>query len=350
MFNLILVALFGSFVFIAPVRYDWDQIYCFIGMMGIVVLSWFFEKRRTVSLRTLGLCFLWALFTLITAFRGALIYVLFNVFIGVMALKAIAETCKFSMAEMRRLGTFLFWFSVASSVYLFFQKIGMDPLYLAAYRDIGATFGKPWVMGCFAAMAAPFIWDRKPIYTLALIPMLLQSHSSVCVLAAVASIGYLILNENKWLFVPITLGALVVAAVIIRGEGGIESHRLHVWANIWPLVNEKLLLGHGLGSFKNDGFVHQVNDHYEVWVWLHNEFYQHIYEQGIMGLGLLIAWITSLWIKADVLGQSALISICTLSLFHPMMHWGKLLFFAVFILAYAESMVWRQEKNGVLFT
>lgn len=343
--NLVLVLLCVSFIFIAPSRFDWDQIYCLCAFMGIIAISFNVTPKRQVKLGYPGLLLLLALITLAMSFLYYKLLIIFYCCIGFMTIKVMAERLEDNF--IKKLGYFMAAFCAASIVYVQMQLHGLDTVYQPTFQDFGGSFGKPWALGCMAVMAIPFIWNVNKF--LCILPGILvyYSHSSSCVLAA-CIVLICLLPRRYCLF---GLGFLVIAvSSYIWYEGEIESHRLQVWKNVWPYAMERPIHGHGIGSFLHGAFLHitgtGISKNYHHWPWLHNEFYQYFYEQGIIGLSILAAWLISLLLIEDKIIRIALLGFCIVCFFHPVMHWGRLIFFGCLIITLAEIAKTKMRAYG----
>lgn len=333
MFNLVLVMLFGAFTFILPGRFDWDQIFLMIGCMVISFIGSCFPKKREVRNFYLYSACLWMVATLCMNFHYLNLYAAINVFLGVMALKTISERVDLDI-DIKKLGMFLVIFSVITGIFLAVQKAGLDPIYQPAYEDIGGSFGKPWALGAFAAISVPFIIAYNPVFLVVLIPLFMFCHSSICVVAAILAFTW-IYRHNRMVLVFLTLS--IPSAYFLFHKDAIDIHRIEVWTNTWKYTKEAIVQGHGIGSWLHSGFAHQTNDRLFHWPWAHNEWYQHLYEQGIIGLGLISLWFIESFRRVRPELQAAIISISILSFFHPIIHWAKLTCLVIVVMALVSA-------------
>lgn len=341
--NLVLVLLCVSFIFIAPARFDWDQMFCLGACMGLSVLSFAIPPKRYIPLKYPILLFLLILATLASNFFYHKLLVVFNCFIGLVTIKTLAE--RLETGFITKLGYVLTAFCALSIIYVWMQQNGLDPIYQPTFNDVGGSFGKPWALGSMAVMAMPFVWNIRK--WLIVLPALLvfHSHSVLCVFAAYFVL--LMLVRKRYMIIGLIL---MIASVCwyISYECGVETHRIQVWKGVWPYAMETPWFGHGIGSFLHRAFAHSVGPgQIQHQPWLHNEFYQYFYEQGAIGLGILGAWITSMLFVKNRITRAALAGLCILCMFHPVMHWGRLIFLGCLIIALSE--IEKSKNQGGLW-
>lgn len=336
--RLVLALIFLSLVFIIPTRYDGDQIFLTYALAVIVLSGWFVEPRRDVKCLGLALLSIWAIITLALDFQFYEQDTILKALLGVMAIKTIADRADLSVYSF---GWFLFWVSFAASVYLGLQLAGLDPYYQRLYQDSGSFFGKPWVMGCFGAISFPILWRFRWWAVVPVLPLIYFSYSKICV--AVACLLGLFLLPGRWKLLGwVCLPISAVGYAIMDGDGG--NHRLLVWKSVWDYTLPYLSYGKGLGSFFNSAFAHSDGSQMHHWPWLHNEFYQYLFEQGIPGLALILGWyLTLIWAVSDRYLRLSLMAIGVLCMFHPVMHFPKLIAVCIPILALSQ-----RDSAGIL--
>ena len=279
------ILLLASFIFIAPLRYDGDQIFSFVACMVIVSLSAFYKPKRSVDMRLPAALLILAASTALWQFAWFKVYAMVVPFVGFLAVKVIAERTD---GNLRRFGWALLAACLVSWLHVELQHRGLDPLYAAAFVDQGGVFGKPWALGCFAALAIPFLFTLGPLAPAAALPLLWHSHSSICVAAGL--FGWWLCMSRYWRWATSCLAPAAIVYYLTR-DGGFESHRMQIWKNVWPLVMEHPWLGRGYSAWKNSGFVHFINGDGIAQPWAHNDFYQTLFELGLVGLVLLVGWL-----------------------------------------------------------
>ena len=337
---LLSVILIGSWLFFLPGRFDGDQIFVLSSLMAVCAASLFIRPVRSVNVKWLAACVLYAILTMFLNAAWFKVYMLTNLTLGALAVKMIADRIQ----SKTFLGILLLNALAIAGLMLITPNI-----YATMYQDNGAFMGKPWALGSFAALSIPLVTLIHPAFGLFAAPLLLASHSSVCLLAAGLAVLWLL-----WGYRPAIallggfLGVLGGLFVVIR-EGGMEIHRFQVWKNSFKYLMEAPIFGHGFGSWAHMGFAHSNGAELQHWPWAHNELYQHFFEQGIVGLVVLSGFLWSLR-KCSRNTQAALLAMTVLAFFHPILHWAKLipLCIVIFALAVKESQE-NHDGNKLVF-
>ena len=154
-------------------------------------------------------------------------------------------------------------------------------------------------------------------------------------------------RKTFWTLLVILICGAVGYAFHDGSEGLMK--RLNVWGAGVSVLRGKPWFGFGLGNWQSIQFVGiQQNGQPEVWTWAHNEFFQYIFEQGLVGAVLLYAYLKSIikdfqFNKNSVVVYSSLISLFTISFWHFPFHLGRLAGISLLILAYAE--VYRHKES-----
>jgi hypothetical protein len=262
--------------------------------------------------------------------------VLVNSFVGVLAIKVIAERFDYNF---RTLGVSGLFFIAITYLVMLLQHLGLDQVFKPMYPEAMGVSFMPWVAGVSCVLLLPFIYALSPWLVLTMIPLLYLSQSMVCV--GVATIVFLVclFRDSK----PMALASgllLIPLALWYAGyvDGGIDPNRFAVWKNALPHF-KNWWFGYGLGSWAHSAFMHYNGQTPEYWRWAHNEFYQHLYEQGWVGLTLLSIWVVNLFYKGrkNLITLASLTGLLLISMVHPVMHLGKFLFLNCVILGIAEG-------------
>lgn len=318
--------LLASFLFIAPLRYDGDQIFALIACMVLASLASFYPAKRHVDTRIPATFFVFATAVGLWEFAWFKVYALVVLFIGLAALKTFAER---TAGNFRFYGWVLLATACVVNAHLWMQLNGWDPVWAVTFRDQGAMFGKPWALGSFAAMSVPFLYAVHPVAPILVTPLLWFSHSSLCVAAGL--LGWWLCMGRTWRWITVCL--VPIGALYYLGhDGGPENHRVEIWKNTWHFVVERPWFGRGYGSWEHSGFVRFINGEGVAQPWAHNEFYQILYELGVVGAVLLVGWVLWLFVKIERFLKAALVVTCACAFFHPIMHWGRLVLFPILIL------------------
>lgn len=190
---------------------------------------------------------------------------------------------------------------------------------------------------CMVAMILPLALSRRanPIaWTCALtaIPTVWMSQSSIGFVALFVGIGAFIVSIGFTFFRQVAMkilgftAVLVPATVIALGftvdpqwSRFMEISRFKMWIpslQYW-LDHGSIWFGVGLGSYRHFGSVIQTQQNVEVghwWLWMHNDWFQVLFETGIFGFtSALLVLLAALW-SAFRAGSAGLFgSICALS-------------------------------------
>lgn len=169
------------------------------------------------------------------------------------------------------------------------------------------------VNGVLIVATFPFLWERcktartKFLAFSLMLDSVILSKSSSPYLALVAVMPFLIFpyvkNRGRFLaFVVavVALGSTLLAATLLEGReiindnGRIKAWKvfMSVWAEYLPMI-----WGTGPGTFTSLAIETQQLQRFsfngtrgDYWIFLHNEWLQMLYEGGVVGLGLALAW------------------------------------------------------------
>lgn len=321
----------SSFIFIRN-RLDGDEILAISIMSLIASLSLLTKPKRSVDYRSLVFLHVFAVLTLFYSKYGVTIYTAVNTLIGLFAIKIIADNITLNIKHISRVISFIY---IINAIIILLQYAGLDNYYYPYFSEVAGSFGRPWVLGCFTVMTMAFIPKK-----LLILPLwfLFISKSSICVAFGMMVLAYLNKEFIKKHFIKFAIVGVVVMFSYMYYDQGIrliDEHRWQVWKN--GLAHfDNIWIGRGIGTWAHSAFVHKHPTEWLPWLWAHNEYYQQAFEQGISGLILMIFACIAIYrsasskvIKASLLGMFGL------AFFHPILHWPRLTFFIVFIIAYA---------------
>lgn len=297
-------------------------------------VSAFSEPRRVINMDILAILFLLAVITVLISHYVVPIMSVLNLFTAFIAIKVIAE--RFDM-DLKNLGVWFFGFTLASLVVVALQVIGCEPVYFKHFQEVAGLSELPWVMGCTFVLILPFLMGIHPALGILAVPMIWMSHSSACVVAGFITASFFLIGKHTKAMLCTTLFA-PVAVIAFVARDGIDHNRLDVFKNGLSYFGN-LWIGNGLGTWAHMPFRHEVSEGtFLWWRWVHNEYYQHAYEQGIIGLFLLLILCLVLFIfSTSKVIRSALLGLYALCILHPVLHWPKLVYLVVFIIAVALS-------------
>ena len=180
---LLSVILIGSWLFFLPGRFDGDQIFVLSSLMAVCAAGLFIRPVRSVNVKWLAACVLYAILTMFLNAAWFKVYMLTNLTLGALAVKMIADRIQ----SKTFLGIILLNALAIAGLMLITPNI-----YATMYQDNGAFMGKPWALGSFAALSIPLVTLIHPACGLFAAPLLLASHSSVCLLAAGLAVLWLL--------------------------------------------------------------------------------------------------------------------------------------------------------------
>lgn len=313
LFNHILrLYLVVSMWFFVPnmMSYKPQEMFIQYGAMLFFALSFIVKPIRQINGKWLFIIFL-SIFlnTLLFRFDSISRMGLVNIFLGLVTIKIIAE--RFDL-NYKAIGTMFLLFIVANLILLVLQVKNIDPIFASVHPenmpevDHVGFMGVRFALGCLGAFALPFLYVLNPFICLLVVPLLIFSKSSSCVMACVVAMGFLSYfdirrwigsDKNKMLIVLVLIfQVLAMGAFYIYFfdmPTGQFMKRGIVWmTGIRYLVGTAPYIGLGLGKWATTQFVGvQENGQLEGWKWAHNEFIQFAFEQGIIGISLLFWWI-----------------------------------------------------------
>ena len=317
---------------------DGDENVTLTLMVILSAVSFLSEPVRKVDMRIFVALIVLAAVTVFHSVYVVCLSSVRNAFIGICAMRAIAE--HYDM-NMRKTGLILLAGFVLNYVFIGLQMLGKDLIYWPAFMEVAGVSGRPWILGCAVAISAPFVVAMNSLFFAAVIPLLWFSKSSVCFAVGSMACLYVMSKRSFWIGAA---ASCIAFPIYLMGEN-FDHNRIEVWTRGYAHFQDKFL-GRGLGTWAHSAFIHQGGPGQEwvPWVWAHNEFYQQFFEQGAVGLILMVA--AAAFVLLCSKGKAAKASMCAiiaLSMVHPILHFGKLTLLAVFVMAICLA----QGKNNV---
>lgn len=308
-----------------------EEIMVFFTMCGVVAASLLFKAKCNVAY---WIPAVFLLLITVQAYFDQRIFVrmvFVNVFIALLVVKVVADRITFTSKSLGKYLTIILSFN---SVILILQKCGLPLISTNVYPAIAGTFMLSWVLGSFAAISVPFIMKYNKWGLLAVIMPLYCATSTVCFAVAALAVVFCICKNWKD-----TLFVLFIVFVMILGyvkfiDGAIDENRWHVWKQVHT-YNDHQLLGSSLGSFAHKGFLNK-NAAMPYFKWLLNEPYQLWFECGVWGLAILVVYLAWLSVCFDRTLLIALYATILISMFHPILHSGKIVPLVIIIVAMCE--------------
>ena len=207
-----------------------------------------------------------------------------------------------------------FWviFAVASLNTLFavLQFFGINLIYLSSGR-IDGLMRISSHLGLYQALALPLSYSLNPY--LAIIPLvgLLLSKSITAIIASIVGMAYLLWHKRQKLgSIELMTMLSILAFFFIRTYKFIFyklNIRLWVWKETLFEMLKKPLIGHGIGGFKMIHPLGQVDNPYNLYL-------EVGWSLGIIGLGILLLFITDKFVFPKTYQMRALTSSCLILL------------------------------------
>lgn len=307
MSNLILIFLcllpFGSFFFKSV---DIWHAQGHFAQMGILILFGysFFEKSKYVQPlnKPLGAFILWAglttgywwikILSLTKAYPTKIFMPFFNILCLVLLYKLIIE-----YLDKNSIEKILKWFKYTAIVLLFYnvlQFFGIDEFFNALgtttnNKQVLGIIGNPSHWGPFLAMVQPVFFNknRQDIISLVLLwGLILLTGSAVGIVGGLLVILFwLTFKKRKLLSIGLGASLVFITSIFLFNKHYFgNSGRLNAWKETFVLMKDKFVTGLGLGTF---GLKNNIQGGH--WQHLHNEYYQLVFELGIIGL-VLVLW------------------------------------------------------------
>lgn len=303
-------------------------------LMLLAIYSFFSKPKREVSFALPAAMMLLALFTVTV--RNYWIYenTLLNVFVWMLAMKALAE--RMDDASEKVFSWTLLLANLTGNVFIAWQFFGRDPFYNPIYEQVAGTSLVPWILGSTAVLSIPFIYSLSPWTCLTVLPMLFFSQSKACALIGAFVFVIMVSQKNrKVLFWAAALSIAAALAYPFLTEDQFDMTRLIVWKRTFK-YSWNYLWGSGIGSWCHMGFKWNAPGDFDYhWRTAHFEIYQYFFEQGQAGLCLLFAFLWKLFSSSSVRTRAALFGIVSLSCVHPIFHHGRLAVLLCIIIALA---------------
>jgi O-antigen ligase len=160
--------------------------------------------------------------------------------------------------------------------------------------------------GIFAARSldASFVavvFPVMPIWALVVTAPIIVYSSTAIGIGAAQVLGYFI-ARRKWIICALGILAVSVAGILLQGRDLLNSNlRLEVWTAMmtwwWERDAHVIWFGTGVGTFQwISPAVYQLNHH--VWLQMHSDWLQALFEMGVVGTALLLAFYVQTLVRA----------------------------------------------------
>lgn len=327
--------------------YKPQEIFIQYGCLILFGLSLFVPQKREISNAYLGMLLLFCTFsTLILKFEAHSQLQLFNMFLGIMAMKIIAERIDL---DVRWIGKLFIGLALVNICLIALQVANIDPIFQninydkMSRVDVVGFMGARFALGCIGALMTPFVFAVSPWACIVLLPLLYYGQSSTAVAAFALCFMFLMWFKNKWAFWGL-VGAFTAGAVcyvvFLDYPTGQFMKRLKIWWYGINLMKAHPWFGHGLGGWAKMNINSiQQNGVPEQWVWAHNEYLQFLFEMGAVGTVFLYSFLKNfiknidLAISSQRVMVAASIVLGMLCVFHFPFHIGRLASISIVIVA-----------------
>lgn len=340
------------------------------GALAVIAFSLFSKPKRTVNIATLGFIFLYLLLTsAMFSFDVASRRVLLNFAIAILFYKTVAEH---SDLDLKSAGVWFFFIMLANYAMMALQYFRADPLYNSAfdylpnYHELVGFLGLQPHVGSMAAILAPIIFFVNPLLVCLLLPMLWMTKNSTAVAVFVVIMSVIAHRKlpKLWFFVLMSLLIVSGAIFVICFDmpGGEFSRRFVVWHQaLSHFLKTSPYFGIGLGTFAKLAPQMQISDHQVlVWTWAHNDFLQFTFEAGILGIGIVVYYLRTMFQRFNACIFSdksfflfmSFVSICGIAFMHFPFHLGRFVPICIFIMAtfHAQTHEDLDEANTIYGT
>lgn len=276
-------------------------------------------------------------------------------FIGIMSIK-------FTQNSINKIFKSLCWIAVIYSIYIIFQKFGMDQFYkvsgevrnMSRNPEIGGFISQPVFAAAFLAMCLPFLFRNGSYWMIAavILGILCTGNRSAVIASIISSIMFFPRLLKTGLILFLAYASFLVGSLIVYSAWPnftmhfSDTGRLEVWKNLFfdfinptfPGINAHYILtGHGIGSFPVIFPFYHHSSFYQA----HNEFFAVIWGMGLVGSIVFYFMIKDLikQVAPQVIFCSLMaISVCAMT--NAVWHIPQIAFITVFLigLAYNQSL------------
>ena len=192
-------------------------------------------------------------------------------------------------------------------VYAILQKFGIDQFFLHITGQFGPV--ERWPVGSWAnealcswciALCSPFFLAFKELrfkigYVVCFCAILCMGCSAAIVGFVLGFLFWLWHKNWKLALAIILIVATIGGTLLLNGKLGYylqDTHRFKVWAKAIEIWKERPITGWGVGSFRSL-FWQRAMEFFKdgQWAQAHNEYLQVLFEEGIIGLGIVFGFI-----------------------------------------------------------
>ena len=284
----------------------WHSSGQFIQVSILILFAYsFFEKPKYVQVlnKPLGSFIAWA--GLITAYGWITVFSktqhypikifmpFFNLLCLVLLYKLIVEYL--DNANIERILKWLKYSVILLLFYCVLQYLKLDE-FLKGINNTGdqlvGTIGNSMHLSGLLAILQPLFFkkNRENILSLILLWLIIFATGSASGLIAGVAVILFWLWFKKRKIAIIASGISFVSLIVLHlthNKFFFNSDRFRVWSLVWKTVKDKFITGFGLGTYGLSG----IGDTGIHWQHVHNEYYQIVFELGLIGLILILCCI-----------------------------------------------------------
>jgi len=161
---------------------------------------------------------------------------------------------------------------------------------VSGHDELVGVIGNPMHLAGLLALFQPLFFKKSRENILSLILLwliILATGSATGLVAGVMVILFWLWFKNRKLAIGFSIlsFASLVALYVVKSSFFFNSERFRIWGQTFQIIKDKFITGFGLGTFG----LSEINKGGMHWQHLHNEYYQIVFELGIIGL-VLILW------------------------------------------------------------
>lgn len=291
------LCLWGNFLFRSMDIWHSTGHFVQVGILIIFCSSLFFQPRN----EALGAFLLWTglvtsywwikAFSLTNHYPVKTFMPFFNLLCLVLFYKLIVEYLDGESIE--KILKWLKYSVIALLVYCVLQYLHLDEFFnsIAGKQDeLVGTMGNTMHLAGLLALLQPLFFskNREDILALCLLWLIiLLTGSATGLVGGLAVILFWLFFRNRIMFIIFFVLSLssCIALYVMKSNFFCNSSRFEIWQNAYELAKNHCITGLGLGSWGASN----INRGSTHWQHLHNDYFQIIFELGIIGL-ILVIW------------------------------------------------------------
>jgi hypothetical protein len=215
---------------------------------------------------------------------------------------------------------------------------------------------EPWgillnasMSGCLNAAIFPLFNSKEKTSRYFVLISVLATGRSLPIAVLFTGVGATLFIQRKYLALSLAVPLSIALGILIKGQNLFESRgREFIWTQAYYFFREQLnlVIGSGLGGFLVYGPMMTHKSQGIVFIWLHSDWLQTFFEQGLLGFTVIVGMYFHALLRAKKIPQLfstltayAAFGVANMPLRYPLAG----LFGAVLIR-------WAMEKQGVHLT